>query len=120
MSDDPEAAYERAAIHHLTRRLYLFTRGLGLDEATTRLIVEKVYAEMPVHTDEEPQAAAATSKPCALSPRTWAGCRYCLHAHASASYRSFCEASGRLSMMFIRLMFAVLRVVLPCEPNCSP
>lgn len=53
MSDDPEAAYERAAIHHLTRRLHLFTRGLGLDEATTRLIVEKVYAEMPVHTDEE-------------------------------------------------------------------
>ena len=28
-------------------------RGLGLDSATTRQIVEKVFADMPVHTDEQ-------------------------------------------------------------------
>jgi hypothetical protein len=53
MSDDPEAIHERAAIQHLMRRLDGFARGLGLDEAATRQIVEKVYADMPVHTDEE-------------------------------------------------------------------
>jgi hypothetical protein len=58
MSDDPEAAHERAAIQHMMRRLDGFARGLGLDEAATRLIVEKVFADMPLHTDEERLAKA--------------------------------------------------------------
>jgi hypothetical protein len=53
MSDDPEATHERAIVQHMMRRLDGFARGLGLDEAATRLIVEKVFADMPVHTDEE-------------------------------------------------------------------
>ncbi|MDP4006896.1 hypothetical protein [Methylobacterium sp. NEAU K] len=58
MSDDPEAAHERAATQHIMRRLDGFARGLGLDEAITRQIVEKVVADMPVHTDEERLAEA--------------------------------------------------------------
>lgn len=58
MSDDPEAAHERAAIQHMMRRLDGFARGLGLDEAVAREIVEQVYADMPVHTDEERLAEA--------------------------------------------------------------
>lgn len=58
MSDDPEAAHERALIQHMMRRLDGFARGLGLDEAAMRQIVEKVVADMPVHTDEERLAAA--------------------------------------------------------------
>ncbi|MGT2477916.1 hypothetical protein ACU4GR_01345 [Methylobacterium oryzae CBMB20] len=58
MSDDPEAAHQRAAIQHMMRRLDGFARGLGLDEAATRLIVERVFADMPVHTDEERLAEA--------------------------------------------------------------
>lgn len=58
MSDDPEAAHERAAIQHMMRRLDGFARGLGLDEAAAREIVEPVYADMPVHTDEERLAEA--------------------------------------------------------------
>ena len=53
MSEDPESVHERAAIQHMMRRLDGFARGLGLDQAATRLIVEKVFADMPVHTDEE-------------------------------------------------------------------
>lgn len=53
MSNDPEAAHERAAVQHMMRRLDGFARGLGLDEAATRQIVEQVVADMPVHTDEE-------------------------------------------------------------------
>ncbi|MDN3571573.1 hypothetical protein [Methylobacterium longum] len=53
MSDDPEAAHRRDAIQYMMRRLNGFARGLNLDEAATRQIVEKVYADMPVHTDEE-------------------------------------------------------------------
>ncbi|MFB0491916.1 hypothetical protein ABIE45_004502 [Methylobacterium sp. OAE515] len=53
MSDDPEPTHERAAIQHMMRRLDGFARGLGLDEAATRLIVEQVYADMPVHRDGE-------------------------------------------------------------------
>jgi hypothetical protein len=60
MSDDPEAAHQRAAIQHMMRRLDGFARGLGLDEAATRLIVEKVFADMPVHTDEERLTEART------------------------------------------------------------
>jgi len=51
--DDPEATHERAAILRMMRRLDGFARGLGLDEAATRVIVEQVYADMPVHSDEE-------------------------------------------------------------------
>jgi hypothetical protein len=58
MSEDPEATHERAAIQHMMRRLDGFARGLGLDEAAARTIVERVYAEMPVHTDEERLAEA--------------------------------------------------------------
>lgn len=47
MSDDPEDAYERAAIHHLTRRLHLSARGVGLEEKATRQIVGEVFADMP-------------------------------------------------------------------------
>lgn len=53
MSDDPEAAHERASIQNMMRRLDVFARGLRPDEVTTRQIVEKVVADMPVHTDEE-------------------------------------------------------------------
>lgn len=53
MSDDPEAAHERAAIQHMMRRLDGFARGLGLDEAATRQIVERVYTDLPTHRDEE-------------------------------------------------------------------
>lgn len=53
MSDDPEATHERAAVQFMMRRLDGFARGLCLDEAATRRIVERVYADMPVHTDEE-------------------------------------------------------------------
>jgi hypothetical protein len=58
MSDDPEATHERKAIQHMMRRLDGFARGLGLDEATKRQIVEKVFADMPVHTDEDRLAEA--------------------------------------------------------------
>lgn len=53
MSEDPEATHERAAIQFIMRRLDGFARGLGLDEATTRQIVGTVFADMPVHRDEE-------------------------------------------------------------------
>jgi hypothetical protein len=53
MSDDPEASHERAAIQHMMRRLDGFARGLGLDEAATRQVVENVFADMPMRTDEE-------------------------------------------------------------------
>ncbi len=53
MTDDPEATHHRVAIQHMMRRLDGFARGLGLDEAATRRIVERVYADLPVHRDEE-------------------------------------------------------------------
>jgi hypothetical protein len=53
MSDDPEAAHERAAIQHMMRCLDGFARELGLDEAAMRQIVERVTADMPLRTDEE-------------------------------------------------------------------
>lgn len=52
MSDDREATHERAAIQHMMRRLDGFARGLGLDEAATRRIVEQIAAEMPHQSDE--------------------------------------------------------------------
>jgi len=53
MSEDPEAAHERAAIQHMMRRLHGFAGGLGLDERDTRRIAEGVAADMPLRTDEE-------------------------------------------------------------------
>jgi hypothetical protein len=46
------------ATQHMMRRLDGFARGLGLDEATTRGIVEKVAAAMPEQPDEERLAEA--------------------------------------------------------------
>lgn len=43
---------------HMMRRLDGFARVLGLDEAATRTIVEKVAAELPEHSDEERLAEA--------------------------------------------------------------
>ncbi|WP_447680122.1 hypothetical protein [Methylobacterium mesophilicum] len=40
------------------RRLDSFARGLGLEEAATRTIVEKVATELPEHSDEERLAEA--------------------------------------------------------------
>jgi hypothetical protein len=60
MSDDPEAAHERAAVQHMMRRLDGFARGLGLDEATMRQIVERVAAEMLMRTDKERLIEART------------------------------------------------------------
>ncbi|EIZ81897.1 hypothetical protein WYO_5485 [Methylobacterium sp. GXF4] len=44
---------ERTTVQHMMRRLDGFARGLGLDEATTRQIVEKVAADMVERSDEE-------------------------------------------------------------------
>lgn len=52
-ADAPETRGESTTIQHMMRRLNRFARGLGLDEATARQIVEKVAADMPVRTDEE-------------------------------------------------------------------
>jgi len=53
MCEDGGAAIERTTIQHMMRRLDGFARGLGLDEAATRQIVEKVAADMVDHPDEE-------------------------------------------------------------------
>ncbi|KOX57796.1 hypothetical protein ADL19_09575 [Streptomyces purpurogeneiscleroticus] len=55
MSDDPNRA---AAIQRMMRRVDEFARGLSLDEATTRQIVEKIAAEMPDQSDDERLDAA--------------------------------------------------------------
>ncbi|MCJ2021290.1 hypothetical protein MKK84_28390 [Methylobacterium sp. E-065] len=60
MSDDPEATHERAAVQHMMRRLDGFARGVGLDEAAARGIVEKVVADMLMRTDEERVIEART------------------------------------------------------------
>ena len=44
---------DRTVVQHMMRRLDGFARGLGLDEATTREIIEKVVVEMPLAEDEE-------------------------------------------------------------------
>ncbi|MCJ2140057.1 hypothetical protein [Methylobacterium sp. E-066] len=53
MSGSPDTEHGRAAVQHMMRRLDGFARGLGLDEATTRAIVERVVADRPEQTDEE-------------------------------------------------------------------
>ncbi|WP_246692022.1 MULTISPECIES: hypothetical protein [unclassified Methylobacterium] len=44
---------DRTTVQHMMRRLNVFARGLELDEAITRAIVEKVAADMPDQPDEE-------------------------------------------------------------------
>ena len=58
MSGDPEATHERAAIQFMMRRLDGFARGLGLDEATMRQVIEKIAADMAERSDEERLEAA--------------------------------------------------------------
>lgn len=60
MNKDPKAAHERDAIQYMMRRLDGFARGVGLDEAATRQIVEKVAADMLMRTDEERLIEART------------------------------------------------------------
>ncbi|MET0531758.1 MAG: hypothetical protein ABW003_26075 [Microvirga sp.] len=50
--------FDKAAVHRAMARLNGFARGLGLDEATTHTIVEKVVADMPERLDEEHLAEA--------------------------------------------------------------
>ena len=57
MSDEPSPP-DRTATQHMMRRLDGFARGLGLDEAMTREIVEKVAADMPDEADDERLAEA--------------------------------------------------------------
>jgi hypothetical protein len=49
---------DRATVQQMMRRLDGFARGLGLDEAITRTIVEKVVADMPGQPDEQCLAEA--------------------------------------------------------------
>jgi hypothetical protein len=55
MADQPNAG---VAIQHMMRRLDGFARGLGLNETTTRQIVEAVVADMPDQPEEERLAEA--------------------------------------------------------------
>lgn len=55
MYDDPNRT---AAVQHMMRRVDGFARGLGLDEAATHQIVEKIAAEMPGQSDNEQLDAA--------------------------------------------------------------
>ena len=55
---EPSDRPDRAAVHRAMARLDGFARGLGLDEATTRGIVEKVVVDMPDQPDEERLAEA--------------------------------------------------------------
>ncbi|MHC2103609.1 hypothetical protein [Methylobacterium sp. CM6246] len=49
---------DRLAVGQMMRGLDGFARGLGLDESTTRKIVEKVIADMPEHLHDERLAEA--------------------------------------------------------------
>ena len=60
MNESPEIASERAAIQHLVRRLDGFRRGLELDEAMIRQIVEAVFADISLRTDEDRLIEART------------------------------------------------------------
>lgn len=52
MSESSPPLY-KAAVHRAMARLDGFARGLGLDEATTRTIVEQVVVELPLAEDEQ-------------------------------------------------------------------
>jgi hypothetical protein len=49
---------DRAVVQQMMRRLDGFARGLGLDEGTTRGIIEKVIVDMHEQPDEERLAEA--------------------------------------------------------------
>jgi len=57
MSDDPEATRKFAAAR-LMRQLHGFAEGLGLDHETTRGIVDRVIAHMPLAPDDDRLARA--------------------------------------------------------------
>ncbi|MGU3340785.1 hypothetical protein ACLBXJ_22445 [Methylobacterium mesophilicum] len=48
----------KAAVHRAMARLDGFARGLGLDDAVTRVIVEQVVVELPLAEDEQRLAEA--------------------------------------------------------------
>jgi hypothetical protein len=53
MSEDLDPLRRQGAVQRMMRRLDGFARGLGLDGAVTRQIVEQVAVDMPAVTDEE-------------------------------------------------------------------
>lgn len=55
---EPASNPDRAPVHRAMARLDGFARGLGLDGATTRQIVEAVVADMPDQPEEERLAEA--------------------------------------------------------------
>jgi hypothetical protein len=58
LSGSPGTDHERTAIQYMMRRLDGFARGLVLDEATTRTIIETVVADMPDQMHEDRLAEA--------------------------------------------------------------
>jgi len=57
MSGDADNEHDAIAAR-LMRQLYGFADGLGLDEATTRHIVDRVIADMPLAPDDDRLARA--------------------------------------------------------------
>ena len=55
---EPPAPPDLAAVQRTMTRLDGFTRGVGLDALTVRLIVEEVIAGMPESSDDERLAEA--------------------------------------------------------------
>jgi len=55
--NDPDHAHQ-VVVARLMRQLYGFAQGLGLDEATTRHIVERVITDMPLAADDDRLARA--------------------------------------------------------------
>ncbi|MBN4095674.1 hypothetical protein [Methylobacterium sp. OT2] len=58
MSDETKLRRHQDAIQQMMRRLDGYVRGLGLDEAATHQIIEKIASDMPERTDEEQLEAA--------------------------------------------------------------
>jgi hypothetical protein len=58
MSEASPNPIDKAAVQRLMRRVEGFARGLGLDDASARRIVEAVVADMPSRLDEERVAEA--------------------------------------------------------------
>lgn len=58
MSEPSAGPVDRAAVQRLMRRVEGFARGLGLDDASARRVVEAVVADMPSRLDEERVAEA--------------------------------------------------------------
>lgn len=67
MSDDLEAARERAAIQYMMRRLNGFARGLGFNEAATRQPVEKAAADMSELSELSDEERMDTARRCLLA-----------------------------------------------------